>query len=290
MAVALPTHLCIHSQAGDLIRDEIKSRTPLGISVEEKIAAGQLLDDEVVLDLLAKRIAQADVAKTGAVLDGFPRSIAQAERLEELSEVELVVNLAMREDALVAKLLGRCALLLPASLMIPLATQLCPSQSRHLWRQSLVPKPAPPGAFCCVADGSDGSAHHRHRCTCANCGRSYNTASVNLGPDTHRMLPPVILKPLAPPGGRCESCGCPRMARRADDTPETIAARLRAHWRQCSPVENHYREGDRTRVVDFEIVAGIPETLPNLLRAICATGRVTVGAGEQALRVGHYNR
>jgi hypothetical protein len=69
------------------------------------------------------------------------------------------------------------------------------------------------------------------------------------------------------------------MARRSDDSPDTIAARLRDHWRQCLPVENHFRQSQSTRMVDFEITAGISETLPNLVRAICATGRVTVGSG-----------
>jgi adenylate kinase len=166
MAAAQRKHICeLYPQAGDLIRDEIKSRTPLGISVEQKIAAGHLLEDDVVFDLVSKRIGQSDVAETGAVLDGFPRSVAQAERLEELTRVELVVNLAMREDALVAKLLGRCALLPPASLF--------PQHENCSRPQLLFPGaaglPLKPHPTAHPAGTADCLAHClRRRCECAH--------------------------------------------------------------------------------------------------------------------------
>ena len=75
--------------------------------MEKRIAAGHLLDDETVFALISKRMGQPDVASVGAVLDGYPRSVDQAHRLRDVAEVEVVVNLAMREDALIAKLLGR---------------------------------------------------------------------------------------------------------------------------------------------------------------------------------------
>ena len=234
-----------HVVAGELIRREIAARTPLGVQFEATIAAGYLLPDDTAFRMVGARLAAPDVAEAGAVLDGYPRTVDQARRLDEVADVGLVVNLAMREDALVAKLLGRCA--------------------------------------------------------CSNCGRGYNSATVHLLANCARGLPTVSLRPLLPPRGRCEECGCVRMERRADDTAATISNRLREYHKTCSPVEEHYREleaaalgggdgrggrggGPPLRVVDFEITAGIPETLPNLARAMLATGAVNVGDGSEALR------
>lgn len=271
-----------------------------------RIAAGGLISDDIAFDLVSSRLQQPDVQQAGAVLDGYPRSVEQARRLEAVAHVEVVVNLAMRQEALVAKLLGRC--------VAPHREGERASSLRQHWPLNAAPA-APSSASARPVTGlaSHGPGRRRSRiprgrparcrCTCARCGKSYNTASVHLAPDALRMLPPVILMALAPPGGRCEACGCAQMVRRADDTPATIANRLEAHWTLVAAVERHYRElaaspargaehgasgtshFDRPppRVVDFEITAGIPETLPHLARAVCATGRVTVGAGGHAV-------
>ena len=107
-AARVASHLGVpHVAAGDLVRDEIESGTPLGKAVAAHIADGGMLQDEEVFELVSKRLATGDVSRTGVVLDGFPRSVRQAQMLESAARADVVVNLGMREEALVSKLLGR---------------------------------------------------------------------------------------------------------------------------------------------------------------------------------------
>ncbi|KZV14616.1 adenylate kinase 1, chloroplastic-like [Dorcoceras hygrometricum] len=69
---------------------------------------GKLLSDEIIIDLLSKRLEDAQTKnETGFVLDGFPRTLRQAEILEKVTDIDLVINLKLREEALIAKCLGR---------------------------------------------------------------------------------------------------------------------------------------------------------------------------------------
>ncbi|XP_050386115.1 probable adenylate kinase 6, chloroplastic [Argentina anserina] len=97
-----------HIATGDLVRDELSSKGPLAHQLEEVVNQGRLVSDEIIIDLLSKRL-EASSAKglTGFILDGFPRTIRQAENLEGVTEIDLVVNLKLREEALLAKCLGR---------------------------------------------------------------------------------------------------------------------------------------------------------------------------------------
>ncbi|RWW63871.1 hypothetical protein BHE74_00028929 [Ensete ventricosum] len=78
------------------------------VYLTEIVNRGQLVSDEIIIDLLSKRFEDG-VAKgeSGFILDGFPRTRRQAEILEGVTEIELVVNLKLREDVLLAKCLGR---------------------------------------------------------------------------------------------------------------------------------------------------------------------------------------
>ena len=96
-----------HIMTGELVREQIARQTPLGKEVESTVTSGGLLHDGIALSLLQSRLDRPDAA-FGAVLDGYPRSFEQAQRLESIAQVKLVVNLSMREEGLVAKLLGRC--------------------------------------------------------------------------------------------------------------------------------------------------------------------------------------
>jgi adenylate kinase len=70
---------------GEMFRDAIARRTPLGLEVEPIYNAGKLIPDELTIGLIRERLAQDD-AQRGFVLDGFPRNLAQAEALDELLE------------------------------------------------------------------------------------------------------------------------------------------------------------------------------------------------------------
>ncbi len=97
---------------GDMLREAVRRETALGRHAKAIMEAGALVPDEVVIGLIRERIASPDAAR-GFLLDGFPRTIAQAEALEQLLEdngtpLDRVVNLAVPEANLLDRLLGRC--------------------------------------------------------------------------------------------------------------------------------------------------------------------------------------
>ncbi|XP_041026711.1 adenylate kinase 1, chloroplastic [Juglans microcarpa x Juglans regia] len=97
-----------HIATGDLVREELASTGPLSQQLSEIVNQGKLVSDELIVSLLSKRL-QAGEAKgeSGFILDGFPRTINQAEILEGVTDIDLVVNLKLREDVLLEKCLGR---------------------------------------------------------------------------------------------------------------------------------------------------------------------------------------
>jgi adenylate kinase len=91
---------------------------------------------------------------------------------------------------------------------------------------------------------------------CRECGKGFNVADINYPGD-----PPIVMPPLNPPP-ECAD----KMEQRKDDTEEIVRARLQVYKDQSIPVEHYYRE--RGLLTDFEITAGIPETMPKLLAVI----------------------
>ncbi|XP_008445833.2 probable adenylate kinase 6, chloroplastic isoform X1 [Cucumis melo] len=97
-----------HIATGDLVREELSSSGPLASQLAEIVSQGKLVSDEIIFDLLSKRLRASEAkGESGFILDGFPRTIRQAEILEGVTDVDLVVNLKLREEALLAKCLGR---------------------------------------------------------------------------------------------------------------------------------------------------------------------------------------
>lgn len=100
-----------HISTGDIFRKNIKEGTELGKKAQEYMDAGALVPDELVVDLVKDRLQQDD-CKNGFLLDGFPRTIFQAEKLDEfLSEsnlkMDIVINLKVEKEALIKRLTGR---------------------------------------------------------------------------------------------------------------------------------------------------------------------------------------
>ena len=96
---------------GDILRHAVKDNTDLGIRAKSFMDAGQLVPDDVVVGLIKERIKQAD-CETGFILDGFPRTMIQAEKLSEtLAEMALtidtVVDLEVNADEVISRLAGR---------------------------------------------------------------------------------------------------------------------------------------------------------------------------------------
>ncbi|KAI4349218.1 hypothetical protein L6164_009838 [Bauhinia variegata] len=97
-----------HIATGNLVREELASSGPLAAQLSEIVNKGQLVSDEIIISLLSKRLAAGEAkGESGFILDGFPRTIKQAEILEGVTEIDLVVNLKLREDVLLEKCLGR---------------------------------------------------------------------------------------------------------------------------------------------------------------------------------------
>ena len=96
---------------GDMLREAVKNQTPLGIEAKKFMDAGQLVTDEIVIGLAKDRISQSDCDK-GFMLDGFPRTVAQAEALDvmlgEMSKnLDHVVSIEVPNSELMGRLTGR---------------------------------------------------------------------------------------------------------------------------------------------------------------------------------------
>ena len=96
---------------GDIFRKNISEKTPLGIEADKYISKGDLVPDEVTVPMVEDRLTWED-AKNGAILDGFPRTIEQAEKLDEIlskkgNKVDLVVNLVTPREELIDRMLTR---------------------------------------------------------------------------------------------------------------------------------------------------------------------------------------
>lgn len=95
-----------HISTGDLFRDNIKNSTEIGVKAKEFMDKGELVPDEIVINMLKERLTQED-CKKGFILDGFPRTIPQAEMLRNISEIDMVLNLVIPEDILIEKICSR---------------------------------------------------------------------------------------------------------------------------------------------------------------------------------------
>ena len=95
-----------HISTGDIFRANIKENTELGQKAKEYMDKGLLVPDELVVDLIMDRF-KADDCKNGYILDGFPRTIPQAEALETFAKIDAAVNFDIADNAVVERLGGR---------------------------------------------------------------------------------------------------------------------------------------------------------------------------------------
>lgn len=96
---------------GDMLRAEIAAATPLGVKVKSIMDSGQLVSDDIVIEMISGRIDQSDCAK-GFILDGFPRTVPQAEALDKMlasknKKLDHVIQLVVDENALLARIQKR---------------------------------------------------------------------------------------------------------------------------------------------------------------------------------------
>jgi adenylate kinase len=95
-----------HIATGDIFREIAKSETPLGKKVAEYLNKGELVPDNIVIEILKERISKED-CKNGFILDGYPRTIPQAEALEKITKIDKIINLVVPEDVIIQRLSTR---------------------------------------------------------------------------------------------------------------------------------------------------------------------------------------
>ncbi len=190
----------VQLSTGDLLREAVAAGTEAGRAADAVMKAGGLVSDEIVLAILSDRLDQPDVSQ-GIILDGFPRTAAQADALDDLlssrgMRVGAAVALTVDDDAMVERISGR-----------------------H---------------------------------TCASCGEGY-----------HDSFKPPSTK------GTCDVCGGTEMTRRADDTAETVAARLAAYQAQTAPLIDHFAgKGVLLRVDAMRPIEDVALSLGGIVRAL----------------------
>lgn len=107
MAVRVGKELGLaHISTGDMLRAEIKAGSELGKSAKSYIDKGALVPDQVIIDMMGERVKQDD-AKRGVLLDGFPRTVAQAQALDGLMSIDAVINLEVDVQVIVDRVLAR---------------------------------------------------------------------------------------------------------------------------------------------------------------------------------------
>ena len=159
-----------HISTGDIFRANIKNGTPLGLEAKSYIDSGALVPDSVTIRMVEDRLSQDDT-KNGYILDGFPRTLAQAEALDEIlakngSSIDAVLSIVVDDEIIKDRV-----------------------SSRRV---------------------------------CEKCGASYNV----------RFKPTKV-------EAVCDECGG-KVIQRADDVPETVAARLETYYKNTKPLIDFY--------------------------------------------------
>lgn len=109
--ILLKEYDLVHISTGDMFREAMKAKTELGILADSYISKGHLVPDEVTIALVKERLSREDTLK-GFLLDGFPRTLPQAEALEKIAieisrPIEAVINLECDQKELIRRISGR---------------------------------------------------------------------------------------------------------------------------------------------------------------------------------------
>ena len=133
-----------HVSTGDMFRAALKQGTPLGLDAKKFMDSGALVPDDLVVAMVRERISQADCTK-GFLLDGFPRTAVQAEKLGETLaaaglKIDMALNLACSKDTVVARLAGRrvcrqCGTIYHAKNMPPKREGVCDKCAGELYQR-----------------------------------------------------------------------------------------------------------------------------------------------------------
>lgn len=126
-----------HISTGAIFRGAIAEGSPLGLKVKAIIDSGKLVDDATTIELVKDRLSRKDAA-AGWILDGFPRTVAQAEALEDIAAPDEAVNFDIPDEAVIERLSGRlvcrkCGANFHAAFMKPAADGVCDACGGELY-------------------------------------------------------------------------------------------------------------------------------------------------------------
>jgi adenylate kinase len=192
------TYGMVQLATGDMLRAAVAQGTEVGKKAKPIMDAGKLVPDDILIAMIAERIDQADCAR-GFILDGFPRTVPQAEALDAMLrerrlKLDHVIEMQVDEAALLERVTGRF--------------------------------------------------------TCSTCGASYHD----------KFNRPRV-------EGVCDVCGGKTFTRRADDTAETIKARLAAYRAQTAPILPYYRSKGVLDTIDgMAPIEAVTEAIDSILR------------------------
>lgn len=97
----------VHISTGDLFRYNLKNNTPIGLKAKEYMDKGALVPDEVVIEMVRDKLNTEEVKTNGYILDGFPRTLKQAEALSEITDIDLLLLLEVSREIIMKRILGR---------------------------------------------------------------------------------------------------------------------------------------------------------------------------------------
>lgn len=95
-----------HISTGDLFRAAIKAETPLGLQIKKIVDSGGLVPDEITIEVVRQKLS-GPAAPEGFILDGFPRTVPQAEALQSIAKPDMVINFVLAHDEIIKRLSGR---------------------------------------------------------------------------------------------------------------------------------------------------------------------------------------
>lgn len=95
-----------HISTGDIFRENIKNKTPIGLKVKQIMDSGNLCPDELTIEIIKDRLSRPDCEK-GYLLDGFPRNVFQAEELDKIMAPDIVLNINVELDKIEHRIIGR---------------------------------------------------------------------------------------------------------------------------------------------------------------------------------------
>ena len=126
-------HGLAHISTGDILRANIKDGTPLGLEAKRYMDAGELVPDEVVMNMMKAKLAE--LGDAGFMLDGFPRTVKQAEFLESITDLDGVILFKVSDDDIVKRLMNR-AVCRSCGCITTWDNAKCPSCGGELYRRA----------------------------------------------------------------------------------------------------------------------------------------------------------